>query len=80
MGASNGNKSSIINPINLKEKVNSVYIIEVILSYLNSKRKLNIIKYNNNYQRILNIKLSDYKKISGKIIYGERTGYGKNIF
>ena len=63
MGASNGNKSSLINPINLKEKVNSVYIIEVILSYLNSKRKLNIIKYNNNYQRILNIKLSDYKKI-----------------
>ena len=55
MGASNGN-IPLIKPINLKEKVKSSYIIKVIFSFLNEKKKLNLIIYNNIYKnKFLNI-------------------------
>ena len=48
--------------INIKD-IKSFYIIKNVFSFLDEKRKLNIIIYNKKLQKILLIDLNDYKKI-----------------
>ena len=43
------------------EKIKSKFFFEKIFSYLSKGKSLNILKYNKKYQKILNIKINDYK-------------------
>ena len=51
--------------------------INTIVSFLSEKDKLNIIKYNKYFQRILSIDIEYYKKISGKYKIDGINGYGQ---
>ena len=62
---------------NIIKTIKSKYIIKYIFSYLYENKKLELIKYNNKCQKILNIDINYYKEISGKFIVGERNGKGK---
>ena len=54
--------------------ISSQYTIKNILSLINDKIKLKLLKYNKNIQKILELKLLDYKRFSGKyIIYDFKT-------
>ena len=46
----------------LVNKIKSIFILQRILSYLNLRKKLDIIKYNNNLQNFLENKIDDYKE------------------
>ena len=59
------------------EKIRSKYITKIVFSYLNEKYKLKIVKYNLSLQNKLEIKLKDYKKISGRFIIYETPTKGK---
>ena len=48
-----------------------------IFTYLEEKRKLNLVKYNKKFQNILNINLINYKLISGKYIIHEKNDIWK---
>ena len=67
----------------LKEKKSNIYSIKseynlkVVFSYLNEKQKMNIIMYNKELQRKLDVDIDVYKKISGKYKIGEKNGKGK---
>ena len=50
------------------ENINSKYILQHIFSLLENCTKFSIIIYNKNIQNKLDIKLEDYKKVSGKYI------------
>ena len=65
-----------------KSKINyrdikSSYIIERVFSFLNKKRKLNIIIFSKESQKICLIDIEDYKNISGKYKIGEKNGRGR---
>ena len=60
--------------INSKNSVKSPYIMKEIFSFLDKKEKLNLIKYNKFYQKLLMINIDDYKKITGKYIKGKING------
>ena len=72
--AKNINKDKIIN---LKQSIKSKYILIQILSVIKENRLLKIIKYNKEYQSLLEINSENYKKISGKIKLMGFNGYGK---
>ena len=61
----------------LFKKIKSKHIINMILSNLNEKIKLEIIKYNKRIQNIININLSIYKFFSGRYIEYETNIKGK---
>ena len=50
------------------QNINSKYILQNIFSYLDNSIKFSIIIYNKDIQNKLDIKLEDYKKVSGKYI------------
>ena len=56
---------------NSHKNIKSKYIVIFIFSYLEEKRKLEIIKYNKNIQNILDIKLINYKFYLGKSLICE---------
>ena len=58
----------------------SLFFIRFLFSFLNDKRKLEIIKYNKNAQNILDISLKNYKLFSGCYIIYEKWGIGKEYF
>ena len=57
--------------------IKSSYFFRTIFSYLDIKRKFEIVKYNKNIQNILHIELIDYKIISGKYSIFDKDGKGK---
>ena len=58
--------------------IKSSYIINEIFSFLNEeKQKLNMIIYNKQLQKIIEVDIKDYQKISGKYKVGEKNGLGK---
>ena len=61
------------------ENIKSKFIIRLISSYLDSKSKLEIIKYNKRLQNIMNINIFDYKILSGKYIEYEENKKNKKI-
>ena len=81
MGVSYDNKTfnfvPIINSINLRKLVKSSYIIEIIFSFLREKKKLEVIKYNNKYQKLFKINIENYKEISKKYLIIDKKGNGK---
>ena len=78
----NSNQIEIIDPyikasvVNLRDSIKSIYIMKVILSYIISRRKYQLIIYNKNFQKKLKLDLEDYKRESGKYKIGEKTGKG----
>ena len=63
-------------------KIRSKYIIIKIFDNLEQNKLLNIIKYNKQYQKLMNIKLIDYIREYSKIeieIIPEENKYGKFI-
>ena len=63
--------------INIKRDIKSFYIMDKIFSYLNQKKKLNMIIYNKELQNIFEVNINDYKEISGKYKIIEKNGKGK---
>ena len=57
--------------------IKSEYFQKAVLSSLNERTKLKIIKYNNNFKKIMNINLINYKILSNKCIIYEINGKGK---
>ena len=75
-------KSNIFNENHILLKIKSKYIIIKIFDNLKQNKLLDIIHYNKKYQKVMNIKLKDYKnefsKIEIEIIPKENT-YGSFI-
>ena len=67
----------------LKEKKSNIYSIKsqynlkLVFSFLNKKQKMNMIMYNKELQRKLDVDIVEYKKLSGKYKIGEKNGKGK---
>ena len=57
--------------------MNSKYIQRDVFLYLNEKQKLYMIIYNKKLQKICNVDIEDYKRVSGKYKIGEKNGIGK---
>ena len=53
-----------IKPKASLNKVSSKYILMIIFNHVHLKNKLNIIKYNKNFQNKLNININDYNEYS----------------
>ena len=59
------------------ENIISVYFQKILLSSLNEKTKLDLIKYNKHFQNLMDIKLINYKLYKGKYIIYETKEKGK---
>ena len=57
--------------------IKSSYFIQILFCHLSEEMKLKIVKYNKNYQNLLNINLINYKIFSGKYIEYESNGKAK---
>jgi len=66
-------EKSIINIRDIK----SSFIIKKVFSFLDLKKKLNMIIYNRECQKMVLVDLKDYKKLSGKYKIGGKNGKGK---
>ena len=62
--------------INLTRDIKSSYYFDMIFSFLEQRKKLNMIIYNKNLQKIVGVNIKDYKKISGRYKIGEKNGKG----
>ena len=58
------------------KKIKSTYFSIIIFTYLDTKRKLNLIKYNKRLQGSLNINIIHYKLLNGKLILNK----GKDLW
>ena len=56
--------------------IKSIYFIDVIFSFFEDKRKLELVKYNKSLQKILNISITNYKFFSGRFIKYESKNKG----
>ena len=59
------------------KKSKSIYFIKKLFTFVDEKTKLDIIKYNKNMQKIMDINLINYKFYSKKYIIYEENGKGK---
>ena len=64
---------NLINTNSLKN-IKSKYMMIFIFTFLDEKRKLEIIKYNKNMQNLLDIKMINYKFYKGRHIIYELNG------
>ena len=62
------------------EYIRSKYLQKILLSSLNEKTKLDLIKYNKNLQNLMDIKLINYKLYKGNYIVYETKGKGKEYY
>ena len=58
-------------------KIRSSYIIQKLFLNIFYDRKLNLFVYNKKMQNILDINITDYMRLSGKKVIGDRNGYGR---
>ena len=61
----------------MSNEAKKFFIYKIIFSYIDERKKLDLIRYNKNLQKFFNIKLINYKIKSGKYKLGERNGKGK---
>ena len=57
--------------------IKSLYNRKEIFSFLYMKQKLNIIKYNKEWQKEYFLTIADFNQLSGKYKIGEKNGKGK---
>ena len=62
------------------ENIKSQYFQKILLSSLNEKTKLDLIKYNKHFQNLMDIKLINYKLYKGKYIVYETKGKGNEYY
>ena len=62
--------------INYNTSIKSSYILNVIISFLNIKQKLNIMIYNKKLQKEQGFDIETYKNISGKYKIDGKNGLG----
>ena len=62
------------------DNIKSSFFKHILFHHLNIKRKLIIIKYNKSLHHLLNIKLIEYKILSGKYIIFGKNGKGKEYY
>ena len=62
------------------ENIKSQYFQKILLSSLNEKTKLDLIKYNKHFQNLMDIKLINYKLFKGKYIIYETEEKGKEYY
>ena len=62
------------------KNIKASYFLRVLFSFVDEKKKLQLIKYNKSLEEILNISLTNYKYFSGKYIIYEANGKGKEYF
>ena len=67
---------SIKNTINIRD-IKSPFIIINIFSFLSEKQKLNMVMYNQQFQKLLLVDIKNYIKMSGKFKIGGKNGKGK---
>ena len=67
------NKSNL----ELERIIKSEKNLKEIFSFLGRKKLFNLIIYNKHLQKIVKIKIEEYKKLSGKYKIGKRDGIGK---
>ena len=63
--------------INIETSIVSLYILKEIFSFLSEKQKLDVIIYNKQLQKKLEVNIEDYKRISGVYKIGGKNGKGK---
>jgi len=68
---------NIKSEINIEKEVKSLYIIKDIFSFLFENLKLNVVIYNKQLQKKLDINIKDYKRKSRIYREGKRNGKGK---
>ena len=61
------------------KNVKSIYFLRIILSFVDEKQKLELIKYNKSLQENMNITLINYKFFSGRYIEYESNRKGKEF-
>ena len=59
------------------KKIKSIYFLRNLFSSLEESRKLKLIKYNKNFQNMINLTLINFKRLSGKYIIFDNNGKGK---
>jgi len=64
---------------NLGNDIKSFFNLNEIFSFLDHRKKLYIIIYNKQLQKMLGVNIKDYKKLSGKCKIAERNGKGKEM-
>jgi len=57
--------------------IRSIYIVEIIFSYIEEKSKLKIIRHNKDFQKKMGIELIHYKLLSGRFIKYEKDKIAK---
>ena len=60
-------------------QIKSILIQKKIFNHLFIDAKLRLLRYNKNFQNILNINIIDFMNLSKTYIIMERTGYGIKI-
>ena len=66
----------IENKINLRKDIKCIYNLPNIFSFLEQRKKLNMVAYNKQLQKIVGVNIRDYRKISGKYKIGDKNGKG----
>ena len=64
----------------IKSNINSIkstYNLKLIFSFIKEERKLNMIIYNKELQKKVDVDIEVYKKKSGKYKIGEKNGKGR---
>ena len=59
-------QSKLINSDNILQNLKSDYFIQKFFDYIHKRKSLEIIKYNKNIQKRMNININDYKEYSEK--------------
>ena len=60
------NQPKLINSINKLKNLKSDYFIQKFFDYMLERKRLDIIKYNKNIQKRINIDINNYKEYSEK--------------
>ena len=63
--------------INLLKSIKTSYILDFVFSFISVKQKLNLIINNKKLQKMLDIDIEEYKKISGRYLIGQKNGKGR---
>ena len=83
MGVSGDNKPLISEPlyipVNIRKTVKSSYIIQYIFSLITNRKKLEVVNNNKHFQKLFEINIEDYKKLSGKYVIYDKKEKGKEF-
>ena len=62
------------------ENIKSSYIVKIVFSYVDEKKKLKLVKCNKSLQRKIDISINNYIHFKGKYIIYELNGIAKEYY